>query len=543
MLNDRLTVSPTEKNAGVARKMRAGRNALIRGDNKAAITIFKRIVNGRANKYRRDALELLGLAYERDGNLTRARKTYKRYLRKYPQGENAARVQQRIASLSRYKGRRPLKAAKRRHRPGGLQYYGTWSQRLYTGTSSAAGTSSVDQTMLISNLYLNARAKTKNVKYRGNLNTDHSWDFLNTTSTKASVRTAYVEAKGNSSKFQTKAGRQSGNARGVLSRFDGLAGGYNVYNDWHIHGVVGIPVDRIAPDSKRGFQGISIDTRIPSKDLSLTVFGINDDIDGLADRQAVGVEARYFNSDSSGFGLLDYDRYFNDLNILLVQGNWKSTKKRTYNFLVDYRKSPSLRTSNALAGTVNGSTYTSITDLRVAQPGVDIYQLAKDRTATSRLLSGGMTQSLSSRLQLSVDLSLSDVSGLPASAGQAAVPGTGTLTTLSGRAIATNWRLKNSVSVAGASVTNASTYSAISLFATERARFKRAWRMDANLRLYLVNNTSGTSQTRLTPTVKVEHQRDNKTFEFELGQESVSSSGDVADTARTFIVAGYRIDF
>ncbi|MEE8482000.1 MAG: SPOR domain-containing protein, partial [Acidiferrobacterales bacterium] len=544
-LKGKLTVSPVGKKASVAKQMRAGRNALIRGDNKVAIVIFKRIVNGRANKYRRDALELLGLAYERDGNLTRARKNYRFYLRKYPHGKNAVRVQQRIASLSRYKGRKPLRAAKRRRRAGELQYYGTWSQRLYVGTSSAAGTSSIDQTTLNSNLYLNARAKTKYFKFRANLNADHAWDFLNSTSNKGSMRTVYAEVKGNSEKFYSKAGRQSGNARGVLSRFDGVSAGVGMYSDGYLHGVVGTPVDKIAPSSKREFKGVSVDMRIPSKDLSLTLFGINNYIDGIADRKGVGVEARYFNSDSSGFGLLDYDRYFNELNILLVQGNWKSTKKRTYNFLIDYRKSPSLHTSNALFGLVNGSAYSSIADLRTAQPGVDIYQLAKDRTATSRLISGGVTQSLSTRLQLSADLSLNDVSGLPASAGQPAVPATGVLATLSGRVIATNWLIKNSVTVAGASLTSAGSYRAVSLFVTERARFKRVWRTDVNLRLYLVQNDNGTSQARLTPVVKFEYRRGHKTFEIELGRESVENTGPPPNnsTERTFIVAGYRIDF
>jgi hypothetical protein len=535
---------PVGKRTSVEKQMRAGRKALLNGDNKTAIAIFKRIAHGRANKYRRDALELLGLAYERDGNLSRARTTYKLYLKKYPKGENATRVQQRIASLSRYKGRRPLKKAKRRRRPGALEYYGSWSQRLFTGVSSAAGASSVDQTVLVSNLYANARARTKNVRYRANLNADHTWDFLNASSTSGSVRTAYVEAKGKANKFEAKAGRQSGNERGVLGRYDGLSGGYNVYSDWSIYGLVGKPIDNIAPGSTRGFEGLSIDTRIPSKDLSLTIFGINNTIDGLVDRQAVGVEARYFNSKSSGFTLIDYDRYFNELNIFLVQGDWKKTKKRSYHFMADYRKSPALRLSNALFGPVNGTTYTSIADLRAAEPGIDIYQLARDRTANAGLLSAGITHNLSTLLQLSGDLSVSEVSGLPAVVGEPAIPGTGLLTTLAGRVTATNWLLKNSVSVAGVSISDASTYRAMSLYLTERASFKRVWRADVNLRLYLVDNDNGTNQTRLTPALRLEYRRDRTTFEFELGQETVDTTGTFANTTgRTFLVLGYRIDF
>jgi hypothetical protein len=256
------------------------------------------------------------------------------------------------------------------------------------------------------------------------------------------------------------------------------------------------------------------------------------------------MEGRYSTSDSSGLGLLDYDTYFNDLNIAMLQSNWKGSKDLTYNLLIDYRKSPLMQLGNALLAPVNGVTYESIAALRAAQPGVDVYQLAKDRTATSRQVSGGITRALNKRLQLSGDLTLSDVSGVPASAGQPSVPGTGLLTTLSGRIIASNWLAKNSVTVGGASLVDASSYKALSMFVTERATFKRDWRLEANLSMYLVDNDSGTSQVRLTPALRTEYRRKNVTFEFELGQVVVDNSGTlVSSTDRTFVMLGYRYDF
>ena len=533
-----------EKLSGHAQQMKIGRQALIRGDNKTAIAIFRKIAGSGDPRFSRDALELLGLAYERAGNGKLAVKTYERYINKYPKGDDTSRVKQRLANLSRFAERAPLRAAKPKRGPGTLQTYGTWSQRWYTGTSTAAGSSNVDQSSVLSNLYVNTRYSTEKTRFRATLNADHTWDLLNSASTDGDVRHAYVEAKAKDSRYEARLGRQSGNARGILTRFDGIIGGYNVYRDWRLYVASGAPVDLTATGSGRSFQGVSIDTRIPSKDLSMTLFKMDATIDGQPDRQAIGMEARYFNSDSSGLGLLDYDSYFNELNILLLQANWKGKNDLTYNVVVDYRKSPLLQLSNVLLAPINGVTYDSISALSADQPGVDIYQAAKDRTATSRSLAGGVTKSFSKTVQVSGDLSLSDVSGIPASEGQPAVAGTGLLTTLSGRVIANNWLLKNSVTVAGVSRIGASDYVALSVFATERARFKRAWRMDANVRMYLVNYNNGTSQFRLTPAVRVEYHKNSKTFEFELGRESVDNTGTIGSaTERTFINAGYRLDF
>ena len=529
---------------GQEQQMKAARQALIRGDNKTAISIFQKISRSSDSRYNRDALELLGLSYEREGDRKKASSIYQQYIQKYPRGEETTRVKQRLANLSRFGEREPLRAARPERKPGDLEYYGTWSQRWYTGTTSTGGSSEVDQSALLSNLYLNARFSTDKVKYLANLNVDHTLDSLSSTETGGDVRKAYVEAKAKDRRYEARLGRQSGNARGILTRFDGVIGGFKLYREWHLYLASGAPVDTVAPDSERRFQSVSVDTSIPSQNLSLTVFNMDATIDGETDRRAIGMEGRYSTSDSSGLGLLDYDTYFNDLNIAMLQSNWKGSKDLTYNLLIDYRKSPLMQLGNALLAPVNGVTYESIAALRAAQPGVDVYQLAKDRTATSRQVSGGITRALNKRLQLSGDLTLSDVSGVPASAGQPSVPGTGLLTTLSGRIIASNWLAKNSVTVGGASLVDASSYKALSMFVTERATFKRDWRLEANLSMYLVDNDSGTSQVRLTPALRTEYRRKNVTFEFELGQVVVDNSGTlVSSTDRTFVMLGYRYDF
>ena len=64
-----------------------------------AISYYNRVIEMPDNAYRRDAIELLGLAYERNGQLEEAKKTYDYYLQLYPEGDGAERVHQRLAGF------------------------------------------------------------------------------------------------------------------------------------------------------------------------------------------------------------------------------------------------------------------------------------------------------------------------------------------------------------------------------------------------------------------------------------------------------------
>lgn len=534
-------------------KMARARQLLIKGNNKQAIVLFRQIVGAKPNRDTRDANELLGLAYERDGQLGKARAQYERYLKLYPKGPGADRVRQRLRNLTRAPRRPQLKAGRGGGPGQGVLVYGTFSQRLYTGISNSSVGSNVDQTTLISNLTVTSRKRTEKADHKAVLSADHTYDFINQGST-GRIQNAYLESKLKWHKVSGKFGRQSGRGAGVLGRFDGALVGGDVINKWRVNAVAGRPVDISASGSDRQFSGVSIDAGTFAGKWSATLFQIGATADGFTDRQAVGTEVRYFDKTTTVFSMVDYDTYFNDMNVAMVQAYWKAKDNWSYNILLDSRKAPYLQLTNSLLAPVNGTSYDSISALAAGQPSLDLKQLAKDRTAASNTISLGATlpdlkqfgvkSKFLRKIQLGGDLSYSSVSSLPASAGQSAVAGSET-TTLTGRAIGTKLFFDNEITVAGLSFINNTSYRAFAAYLTDRNRIRNKWRLDLGLKWYTQDNSSGTSLIRLTPSVRVEYRRNKTTFEFELGRESSQSINPLQNENidRDFVTIGYRYDF
>ncbi len=79
--------------------MRDARTALTAKDYPHAIQLLTAIVDAPENAYTPEALELLGLARERNSQLAHAKAEYEEYLRRYPKGPDADRVRQRLAGV------------------------------------------------------------------------------------------------------------------------------------------------------------------------------------------------------------------------------------------------------------------------------------------------------------------------------------------------------------------------------------------------------------------------------------------------------------
>lgn len=534
-------------------EMTRARQSLVEGKNEQAIVLFQKIIKAPENPDTQVAHELLGLAYERNRQTSKAIAQYRRYLRLYPDGPGADRVQQRLRNLTRSSGQPLLKPGARRQGQGETLVYGAVSQRYFAGSSSSVTGSGIDQSLFISDIALTGRKRTEGADYKAVFNADHKYDLLNSVS-ESRVQNAYIEAKSNWHGLSGKLGRQRGRGAGVLDRFDGALVGGEVLPKWRLNAVAGVPVDLWANNSQREFSGLSLDAGTFAGKWSATVFGIDSKIDGLKDRQAVGTELRYFSKQASAFGMVDYDTYFNDLNVAMVQANWRTRDDWNTNVLVDVRKAPYLHLGNALLAPVNGASYDSMTALVTAEPLLDIQQLARDRTTSSRTVSAGITlPSLGSlgvkgkylpKFRLGGDVSYTATSDLPASAGQPAIPGH-EMVTLSARGIATNLFRKNEITVAGLSMITNTDYQAISAYLTERNQVRQHWRFDAGLKLYYQDNNVGTSLVRITPSVRVEYRKNRAVFEFELGHETSQSVNPLQteNIDRDFIAIGYRYDF
>lgn len=541
---------PAPKTASGSQLLELARQALTRGDNLDAIRLLSRALELPAGDHSEDALELLGLARERNGQPELAAVEYKLYLKLYPDAEGAVRVRQRLANLQPGSPVE-LKAPQRVAEPT-TQVFGTFSQQYYRGNSKIDTTfktgptigeeatlSLTDQSAIVNVLDVNARMRDERYDNRAVLSADYTYDGLEQEDD-SRVANAYGEIKDRRLGYAVRLGRQPSTS-GVLTRFDGGLFSFHFTPRVGVKLVAGEPVDKVAPDADRKFHGLSLEFGSASGVFGTNVYYFKQEIDGLTDREAIGTEVRYFSNGSSVFGLIDYETSYKEINILLLQGNWTGTGGTTYNLLYDYRKSPPLQTSNALLY----ETADSIDELLLTKTEEQIRTDARDRTAISKVLAGGFLYPLTARLQAGLDVTLTNLSGTPASGTQPATDGTGNVWTYAGKLIGTGMFAANAITVFGAAHTTSDAFDADSLALTHRVPFGR-WRADLGLRYYEQENSIGTSLTRLTPLLRLDYfWRRNLALEFEYSQERTEITGPTQDetSVRDFFILGYRWDF
>lgn len=528
----------------------AGRAALLQGNNPKAIDLFTEILNLPSNTRSADAQELLGLALERNKQIALAKVEYKLYLKQYPEGEGAQRVAQRLAVLEPATATL-LNPATNVAPPSDYQSYGTIAQNYYHGAtkvdSTTAGTNTginpaqatftqTDQSLLVTHADAVSRYRNERYDNRAVFSGDVLTDFLHHDKSSERVSSAYIELANRGHTALARLGRQSGNARGVLGRFDGALVGDNFLPLWRTDVVVGRPVDTIAPASRRVFTGVDLALGPFRESWNASVYAIQQNVDNFVDRRAVGSELRYFDSKRTMFSLLDYDVYFKSLNIAMAQGNWQTTPATNFNFLIDHRKSPPLELTNAL----QTEPATSIHELAATLNEQQIKQLARSRTANSNVAVVGITHTLGPRVQLGGNLTYLKITD--SALGQ----GTGNIVTYDTQLIANNVIFRDDVDVLSLSYSDGRDFKGRAVSMVSRLPLGKKWRADFNLRLYRQDNMIGTRFDRVTPSLKVDYRTPRGlTLESEWGYERTHTTGLGLNetTGSTFFMVGWRLDW
>jgi len=537
------------------------RAALTRGDNNSAIQLLTKLLQLPPNRHSQDAQELIGLAHERNGEIAKAKREYVLCLELYPDWPGAERVRQRLAELETAPKTQALKAPKKKEVSVSTAY-GGFSQYYYRGNSRVDSTetpivgppqplptlTSLDQSALISNLDLTGRFRSGDYDNRVVIRDTYALNFLDNTDNENRLYAAYAEVRNKLYDYSGRLGRQPGNSAGVLGRFDGITLGYSFLPKWRINVVAGEPADFNPISSDRQFWGTSLDLGTFAERWNGNAYYINQTIDGIIDRQAVGAELRYFDPRSSLLSLVDYDVSYGVLNIALLQGTYQVGSKTSLNLLIDHRLAPVMQTSNALINEIN----TSISSF--LQQGMTEEQLraqAEARTPTSDLIMIGATHNFNPTWQLGGDIKRYNISGTPANGTPPATPlaaqqGTGDVYVYTLQGIATALLTKRDVTVLSLSYINSDSYDGESISINNRTLFREKWNLDLSLVYYQQQDNLGTDLTRLTPIVRIGYRwRDRITFELEAGMEKgeVTSSGLTEDSTLNFYMIGYRWDF
>jgi len=403
-------------------------DALLAQSYDRAIQIYLRLLEDPGYEDRRGARERLGVARERNGQIAQARLEYQTYLDEFPDGPDSERVRQRLAGLlASTSPARPraevidARASAWSYAGGVAQYY---RRDLYEPLATLPET---EQAALLTNIDLVVRRRGERFDLNTRIDAAYRYNLLDPTpfdpAEQLYLTNAYVDLVDHENDWSARLGRQSMHTSGVLGRFDGAHAEYQWRPAVGFNLTIGRPVDypRHAVDNHREFAAFSTDLDKLVKQWDVSFFGMMQTVDGIADRQAVGIETRHSGTAWSVVGLVDADLSYGVLNSALVNANWRPTPKLTFYGRMNFGAAPYLTTHNALIG----QTDVSIEEMLQTYDEAQIRRIARDRTAQERDAALGFTRPVLDRFELDVDLMYSAYDATVASAGVDALPASG----------------------------------------------------------------------------------------------------------------------
>lgn len=521
-----------------------------------AIQLYTKILTRPESDLSPDAQEFLGLARERNNQLAHAKAEYEKYLEKYPKGIGADRVRQRLNGLLTA-GDRPKEKLRKARISGDLdkpvwntQVFGSFSQffSFDKTDSDTSGGTRVNRKDLNSNLSLNTRSRNDKYEIRslfvGGYDNDLRSDGQQS---QIPLNTFTIEGRDLKRGLSGRFGRQFESSGGVLGRYDGARLGYEVNSQVKVNAVAGLPVARTTADpfdTEKYFYGLNVDLGTFAKYWDFNVYGINQEVNGIRDRQAVGGEARYFHPQRSFLTLMDYDLSYSNLNLFIFSGDYVFPAKTRWHIGVDYRKSPLLTTSSALQGQQGVD---NISELLNTFSEDEVRGLAQDRTAISKSLIFSVTQDLTERYQLNGEFSVSELSGTPASGGVEATPGTGAEFFYSTQLIGSSLFMEGDITIFGLRYSDLQSVDSYSVDLNTRFPITRNLRINPRIRLdYRKSKDGSGDRTNLRPLMRLTY-RYQKWLRFELegGREWSTETvvGDSQKSSSYFFSLGARAFF
>lgn len=580
---------PSASNRPEADLVAEGRAAIASKDYNRAVALLTTAA-GQGNA---EAQELLGLARERAGQLAQARLAYETYLKAFPNGDGTERVRQRLSGVmvaieseaaaelaARRKvnldtkgqattittkpprrlpvsapGKGDFASAATEEKGWHWQTTGSAGQFYYrndgyTGAQLRRGTfddHDVLQNDLVSSADITLRGENgpNEIKVRiagyEQTNLESSWNSGDT-----SLSAAYVDMRNRLNGLSARVGRQTRYDGGVFGRFDGVLLGDQVSDQILLQVVAGSPVyygevEPFADD--RAFLGASIDLTPQNKAWTGTLYAIGQNSGGVVDRRAVGASLRYGKHDVTGYANADYDVYYGEFNSATMSGNWDVTDDFSLFGSVDYRHVPFLLTSNALAG----QSATSLASLADMLGMNDVEALALDRTASARTVTGGFSYEFAPDWQFTLDATVADYSGTPASGGVDAIPDPGIEYYVSAMVSGTGVFRDNDYAGLALMLIDNSDYRTVMTDLTYRFAVTEDLRLAPRLRLaYRDAGAPSCDQILIMPSLGLQYQvTDHWSFESEMAlrwEDNRDAAGS-GQNVELLMTAGYRYQF
>jgi tetratricopeptide (TPR) repeat protein len=550
------TVPPVpefQKNAEnelLAKLMEEARQAMSKEEYSTAIQLYTKVLGKDQTVFAKQALEYLGVAREKKKQLAHAKNIYEQYLKRYPKGEDTDRVRQRLLAMisaSDIPKEKLRDVAQTKTKKTKWQIFGGISQN-YNNNVTVSDTSgrNITQDELRSDLDVSAQLRAHDYDIKARFTGGYTNKFQGSNDEQR-LSSFYVDTKDKIRGASVRLGRQSRTTGGVLGRFDGIFGDYQVKEKIKVNVVAGYPVDSsrdVKIVSERYFYGISADIGTINKAWDFNIFAINQENDGFTDRQAIGGEARYFDTQKSFFTLVDYDVHFDELNLFIFNSRWTLSDKTTANINYDYRNSPILTTRNALTG----QTVTHLQELLNIFPRSTIFDLAKDRTAQSQSLFAGISHQLNKQFQLNGDIRLSKLTDTKTSGGVIASAGTDLEKEYSLQLTGTSLFKEGDLLLLTTSYSDLTTSDSTTVTLNTRYPLTSKLRINPRMRYrYRDNHINSSTQETYSPSLQLTY-RVYRNFQLEAETAADWEKTTLADGTEEwiknyFFLLGYRYDF
>jgi hypothetical protein len=500
-----------EVEARAAELMGLAKDAVSKGNTETAINRLNQLLLLPPNSTTQDAQEMIGLAWERSGNLARARIEYELYLKLFKTGEGAERVAQRLASMGAAPGKpdatpaaAPSEQAKRsdsKYTGNVAQYYFGGKSRSQSLVNLAAGIdqstlSKTTESALVTNVDLGARYATDASDTRAVFRGTGSANLSATSKVASILNAAYVDYRLKESGFGARVGRQSPINGGLLGMFDGVSATYPVREGVRVNLMGGVPANPlVSAPAEKLFAGM-VEADSITENLSGDIYVINQTTEGITNRRAIGIEARFSNERGSMYALLDYDQLFRAINAFSLQGSYQGAGQTTYTVLVDTRKAPSLQMTNALIS----SGATSLRTLLQTQTLESVIDSAKATTAQARQILFSVSRPISDKWQATGDLRASDIGALPAVGDFEATPATGAQYGFSAQLTGSNIYSTRDINNFNMSYLSTPFFRGVQFAYNNLTGFNdNKVTLEPSIRLYLQRDDLGSRLTRISP--------------------------------------------
>jgi hypothetical protein len=509
--------------------MATAQAAIAQGNPAGAIDPLNALLNLPPNRLTRQAQELIGQARARSGDTARARIEYETFLQLYPQGADSDRVRRELAALP---APAPSTAAAARPKaPTETSVTGSVSATYFGGNgqvrsqdfkdSPVAGLPQVAGDPLLSSDKINQmlgdvdltwRQRDADTDMRFVVRDSYTSDLDRSDRNRNRLSSLYFDYKSLTGGYGARLGRQSPTGGGVMGRYDGASAYYMLAPKVKLGAVAGTPADKFF-DSKRRFYGASVDVEGLVPNVGMALYGIEQTIDGFKDRQAVGLELRYFKGGASIFSQLDYDTAFKHLNIATVQGTLIMEDATVFNALYDRRALTMLSLGNALtfADIANPTQlFTRIQDKLAGPPPVTVEALREQiRLTTPFITQGqvGVTKPLDKTWQVGASLQLTNTGAIPPvpnvvgfETGRAA---TGNIYTISAQLIGLNLYSSRDTHVWSTSAISSAALDGFLLSYNLSSVVADVWQLEPSLQYYRDKAPSGSTSQRWTPGLRL----------------------------------------